>query len=181
MMNSEYLKKQQKYTRKLMKATDKAKYYDSLVSSSPLNDKIHDKRRKYHHKKVKYQRKLDALKLSLQPDTLIDSPPYFHTVLRVTQYAWSLEKTKGKEDPELAAKNAKKQTLKIVQRTHQETALFHSCVTKSVLTKRPSNDIIMVKMHTNKDSITQNHRCKNCPAVKKVGACRCESKQRHAG
>ncbi|WP_298769414.1 hypothetical protein [uncultured Shewanella sp.] len=181
MIKSEFLKKQQKYTQKLMKATDKAKQYDSLVFDSPLNDELKYKRLRYHNKIAKYQTKLAVLKLSLKQQVFTASPAYFETVLQVTRYAWSHEITPSNKSHLSPAKNDKKQTLKIVATPEQQSAVSCTALERFSFNKSSSNDIVIKKVFTVQHKIRKSRRCKNCPALNNIGACRCENKQRQAG
>ena len=172
-MNSEYLRKQQKYTRKLHKATAKVKQYDLLASCSPLNDELKNHRLKYYGKIAKYQTKLEQLKLTFKQSRLPCSQAYFEIVLSVTQYAWLHEDTCLEKATETFDKNKNKQ--KVKRATHLKKSVSHS-----TLNKYSSNDALMVKFIDPTLAKTKSNRCKNCPTIKKIGACRCESKQRQA-
>lgn len=180
MMNSEYLRKQQKYTRKLHKATAKVKQYDLLASCSPLNDELKNHRLKYYGKIAKYQTKLAQLKLTFKQSRLPCSQAYFEIVLSVTQYAWLHEDTCLEKATETLNKSKNKQEVKRVESTVQQATQQRYSVSHPTLNKYSSNDALMVKFIDLTLAKTKSNRCKNCPAIKKIGACRCESKQRQA-
>ncbi|WP_299494235.1 hypothetical protein [uncultured Shewanella sp.] len=185
-MSNEHLEKQQKYTRKLQKAINKFNHYDLLGCDTHINDERQKKRCKYLYKITKYQKKLTKLKLTLQQVPSTAPLPYFKTVLSVTRYAWQQAELRQQTAIDVLSQN--KQAMTSSKITHQacnmlnmtSTVQSKQSILKTALTNRSSNDTLMGQLISPHHSSMKSRRCKNCPALKKLGACRCENKQQQA-
>ncbi|MCL1126024.1 hypothetical protein [Shewanella surugensis] len=167
---TEHIKKQQKYTRKLLKAKTKLAQCH-FQASLPISDieKVKNKQLKYKFKIIKYHSLLRQL------DARPEQPqfPYLDTVLEVTTCAWTKECSSREDEPESRFEASKKQ-YQINSHHKYDKYLLTPQVTRS-----PSNDPIILN---DIDSVSQHQkkRCKHCPAISQIGACRCASKQRQA-